>query len=180
MVKLQDFAVECGVTDRQIQRLVKKYESELNGHFIRRGSNGTWLDDDACRILRSKMKVKEVVVSDEAADDLRSQIEELQKRIDMKDLIIEKLQNREMQKDTRIEELEQIQLQIEGKKQEEINIAVSKAKEELQQDLDQKHGKVIEELNEKHDAAVLDLQNQLQEEKTRKLSWRERIRGRKG
>lgn len=56
MIKLQDFARECGVTDRQIQRLLKKYEEDLTGLYERKGSNGTWLTDEACEILRSKMK----------------------------------------------------------------------------------------------------------------------------
>lgn len=179
MIKLQDFATECNITDRQVQRLIKKYEAEIEGHFERKGANGTWLDDEACKILRSKMKVKEIVVADQNVSELQAQINELQERIERKDIIIEKLQERELQKDTRIEELEQIQLQIEGKKQEEIDAAVTAAKEKLQQDLEHQHGEEIEQLNEKHDAVVLDLQRQLQEEKTRKLSWRERIRGRK-
>lgn len=56
MIKLQDFAVQQGVTDRQVQRLLKKYEEELQGHYERKGPNGTWLTDEACDILRSKMK----------------------------------------------------------------------------------------------------------------------------
>lgn len=56
MIKLQDFAVQQGVTDRQVQRLLKKYEEELQGLYERKGPNGTWLTDEACDILRSKMK----------------------------------------------------------------------------------------------------------------------------
>lgn len=55
MIKLQDFAREQGVTDRQIQRLLKKYAADLEGLFERQGQNGTWLTDDACEFLRSKM-----------------------------------------------------------------------------------------------------------------------------
>lgn len=64
MIKLQDFARECGVTDRQIQRLLKKYEEELTGHFERKGPNGTWLDEEARQILRSRMKQQPIVVGD--------------------------------------------------------------------------------------------------------------------
>lgn len=64
MVKLKDFAIERGVTDRQVQRLLKKYEAELAGQFERRGQNGTWLSDDACEFLVSKMRSNPVVVGD--------------------------------------------------------------------------------------------------------------------
>lgn len=64
MIKLQDFAVECGVTDRQVQRLLKKYEEDLTGHFERKGANGTWLDEEACQILRGRMKQQPIVVGD--------------------------------------------------------------------------------------------------------------------
>lgn len=56
MIKLQDFARECGVTDRAIQKHLKTYAEELEGLYQRKGPNGTWLTDEACQILRSKMK----------------------------------------------------------------------------------------------------------------------------
>ncbi len=62
MIKLSDFARQQGVTDRQVQRLINKYATELEGHFERRGQNGTWLSDSACELLRSKMKSKPVAV----------------------------------------------------------------------------------------------------------------------
>lgn len=56
MIKLQDFARQQGVTDRAIQKHLTKYADELEGLFQRKGPNGTWLTDEACEILRSKMK----------------------------------------------------------------------------------------------------------------------------
>lgn len=64
MIKLRDFARERGVTDRQVQRLLKKYEEQLAGQFERRGQNGTWLTDEACEFLISKMRSSPVVVGD--------------------------------------------------------------------------------------------------------------------
>lgn len=55
MVKLQDFAKECGVTDRTIQKHVQKHEEALEGHFERRGPNGTWLDEYAQDFIRGLM-----------------------------------------------------------------------------------------------------------------------------
>lgn len=94
MIKLQDFARECAVTDRQIQRLLKKYEEELAGHFERKGPNGTWLDEEACEILRGKMKhLPSAVVDGEVArknEDLERENKDLLKALNMaKDRIIE-------------------------------------------------------------------------------------------
>lgn len=65
MVKLSDFARLQGVTPRAIQRLVKKYESDLDGHIDRQGQNGTWLDDMAQDFIRAKMKNNPVVIYDD-------------------------------------------------------------------------------------------------------------------
>ena len=73
MIKLRDFARERGVTDRQVQRLLKKYETELTGQFERRGQNGTWLTDEACNFLIGKMRTSPVVVGDE--QQLREQVQ---------------------------------------------------------------------------------------------------------
>lgn len=94
MIKLQDFARECGVTDRQIQRLLKKYEGDLTGLFERKGSNGTWLTNEACEILRSKMKQQPIVVGDaethRRVEDLLEENRNLLKALNgAKDRIIE-------------------------------------------------------------------------------------------
>lgn len=92
MIKLQDFARECGVTDRQIQRLLKKYEEELTGLFERKGQNGTWLSEEACDILRSKMKqLPPAVVDGETArenDHLKNRIRELEQMMGEKDKLL--------------------------------------------------------------------------------------------
>lgn len=64
-MKLQDFAVECGVTDRAIQKHIQKHEEALQGHFERRGPNGTWLDDFAQEYIRALMvRPAPTVISD--------------------------------------------------------------------------------------------------------------------
>ena len=81
VIKLQDFAKECGVTDRAIQKHLVKYADELNGLYERKGPNGTWLSDAACDILRSKMKQQPIVVSDGSlarqAEKLKSEEQEI-------------------------------------------------------------------------------------------------------
>jgi predicted DNA binding protein len=123
MIKLQDFARQNGVTDRAIQKHLKKYESELEGLFERRGSNGTWLSDEACRFLLGKMKTNPVVVLENEnqaeLERLRKRVEELEDRLERKDILIEKLQVRVEEKTCSIEELKQERLQIEAKLQEE-------------------------------------------------------------
>ena len=64
MIKLQDFARECGVTDRAIQKHLKNHEKNLEGHFERRGKNGTWLDQTAQDYIRSLMVQQPIVVGD--------------------------------------------------------------------------------------------------------------------
>ena len=84
MIKLQDFATQQGVTDRQVQRLLKKYETELAGLYQRKGPNGTWLTEEACEILRSKMKQQPIVLVDTRAQldlaEAKAKIEELQEQ----------------------------------------------------------------------------------------------------
>lgn len=85
MIKLQDFARECGVTDRAIQKHLKTYAEELEGLYQRKGPNGTWLTDEACEILRSKMKQQPIVVGDgeiyRKNEELRQKVEVLQEKL---------------------------------------------------------------------------------------------------
>ena len=80
MIKLQDFANQQGVTDRAIQKHLKTYAEELEGLYQRKGPNGTWLTDEACEILRSKMKQAPVTVfeASEQEEELRAQIRKLE------------------------------------------------------------------------------------------------------
>ena len=71
MIKLQDFARQLGVTDRALQKHLKNYAAEFEGLYQRKGPNGTWLTDEACELLRSKMRQQPIVVGDaQAQDDL--------------------------------------------------------------------------------------------------------------
>lgn len=78
MIKLQDFARERGVTDRAIQKLLRKYADEFEGLVQRRGPNGTWLTDGACALLQEKMRQAPVVVAerDEEVERWRRKYEE--------------------------------------------------------------------------------------------------------
>ena len=82
MIKLSDFARQQGVTPRAVQKLLQKYEAEIEGHFERKGQNGTWFDDYAQEFLRSKMLQKPVVVYDETASPLLTENKELRDKLD--------------------------------------------------------------------------------------------------
>lgn len=81
MIKLQDFARAQGVTDRQIQRLIKKYATEIEGKYERKGPNGTWLSDEACDFLRSKMKAQPIALYDDAKDKKIQELEASKKEL---------------------------------------------------------------------------------------------------
>lgn len=122
MIKLQDFAVQQGVTDRQVQRLLKKYEDELSGLYQRKGPNGTWLTEEACEILRSKMKQAPIVLVDNQAQmdlaEAKAKIEELQEQRVKAAEKLEALYEWKAEKAQLIAEAEQTRLLLDTTKQE--------------------------------------------------------------
>ena len=162
MTKLQDFAAQQNVTERQIYRLLQKYADELQGLYERRGQNGTWLTDEACEILHSKMRQQPVIVSD---GSLARQAEEL------------KAKNLEL-----LEELHTVQADmIELQKQNTKLIAETARISLLEADNDVKTQKLAAADDEKQQlqAEITQLRQQLESEKQRPLTLRERIFGRK-
>ena len=132
MIKLQDFARECGVTDRQIQRLLKKYEEDLTGLYERKGPNGTWLTDEACELLRSKMRQLPPAVIDAETfrenDELKKRIRELETRLSEKEMLVEMAQRRA---DALQEKVGKVYLLEEDKKRLETKIeAVEESRDE--------------------------------------------------
>lgn len=89
-IKLQEFAKQQGVTDRQVQRLLKKYEAELEGLFERKGPNGTWLTDEACELLRGKMRQQPIAVFEEdpRVQRLEERVRELEMQVSEKDKML--------------------------------------------------------------------------------------------
>ena len=98
MIKIQDFARECGVTDRQIQRQLKKYEAELEGLYERRGQNGTWLSEEACEIIRSKMREQPIAVGDGKVarenEELQARVKKLEQLLATKEILLDNAQAR--------------------------------------------------------------------------------------
>lgn len=153
MIKLQDFASQCGVTDRQIHRLLKKYESELVGHYERRGVNGTWFDEEACSIIKSKMRVKEIIIgNDNEIAELKNQIQSLQDELIMKNQALINSQNKV--------------LQLEEKRDKDIKSAEDKLKLEMESKYQEEIRKLKEHLKENEGIYQL----QLKEERNRSLT----------
>ena len=72
-----------GVTDRAVQKHLQKYAAEFEGHVDRQGPSGTWLDDTAQEILRSKIKRQPVAVFEEdpRVERLQAENADLQNRL---------------------------------------------------------------------------------------------------
>lgn len=159
MIKLQDFARECGVTDRAIQKHLKTYAGELEGLYQRKGPNGTWLTDEACEILRSKMKqLPPAVIDGETVrenDELKMRIRELEARLSEKEKLVEMAQRRA---DALQEKVSQVYALEEGKRAAEREVKllegfVADAKEEIQTLTEEKAVEVAEARKEAADAA---------------------------
>ncbi len=169
MIKLQDFARECGVTDRQIHRLLSKYEGEVTGHFERQGQNGTWLDEVACEILRSKMKKLPPAVSDQQMNrdfqKLQDENKRLNEMLGAQGIMIGQMHQQ-------IDELQQFKL---NSVKESLRLEAAKdAQEQRERELDQREANIAEEVRmavlEATDAqkTALDKQRDQEVEKARK------------
>lgn len=155
MIKLQDFARQQGVTDRAIQKHLKKHEKELEGHFVRRGPNGTWLDEKAQEYIKNLMIPKPL---GEVVDDkLLLEIEELKESLKQKEQYIIALEAGAIQKQELINELEKKQLLIEEKTVQRIK----EAEEKVTMELEQKHQESERQLEEHYTKEIQGLQEEL-------------------
>ena len=144
MIKLQDFARECGVTDRAIQKHLKNHEAKLEGHFERRGKNGTWLDETAQSYIKSLMIQQPIVIGDS---------NQLQKIYELRD-------ENDSLKDNLLEARKQI-IELTNKTNK-----LELEKKDLQHKLDSRNDDDIKELQDKlhlADQRVNQLQAQLNE-----------------
>lgn len=80
-IKLNDFADECGVSLRTVQKKLtaERYKSDLEGEFIRTGTDGTWLTEKGATFLRSTLKTK--AVGYVTTDRYERRIEELEQEL---------------------------------------------------------------------------------------------------
>lgn len=162
MIKLQDFAAQYKVTDRAIQKHLKKHEKELEGHFERKGPNGTWLDEYACDYIKEMMRIQTVVVSDDS--ELQKKIKQLETELEQlkgASALLKELYDVEHEK---FLEISKDQALLEGK----IELEVQKVK--LQAERDQEQA-----VREAQDKLKLDLQTEFNLEKQ---TWEQELKKR--
>ena len=93
VMSLKEYARVSNVSYEAVRQQVKRYASELEGHVHREGRQ-QFLDDEAVAFLDSKRQKNPVVIyqasKDEELEDLRTEKEQLQKKLDFaKSQIIE-------------------------------------------------------------------------------------------
>jgi DNA repair exonuclease SbcCD ATPase subunit len=178
--KLQDFAKECGVTDRAIQKHLVKYADELNGLYERKGPNGTWLSDAACDILRSKMKQQPIVVSDGSlarqAEELKAENVQLLKELHNVQTDIIELQRQNTKLIAENARISLLEADNEAKAQQltDAEKSAQSANSKLSEAT-----KAFEDKEQQLQAEIEQLRQQLESEKQRPLTLRERFFGRK-
>lgn len=82
-MKLAEFARTYGVSERHVRRLIQKYESDMVGHYEKRGNDGTFIDNVGVEFLKSKLRTQVDVVVGGASErerQLESTITELSMR----------------------------------------------------------------------------------------------------
>ena len=185
MIKLHQFALNQGVSDRQVQRLIVKYGDEIEGLYERRGHNGTWLSEEACEILKGKMRVKENEVYDASKDReierLNERIKELESVIKSKEMHAATLEAARQADIEKIEEFKATMLLLEEKNQVEVdnlqkmlNTANEKIetlreeKDDLQKEIMDKSNEIIDKQKE-----LIEKDAELEAEKSRKLTIKE-------
>jgi DNA repair exonuclease SbcCD ATPase subunit len=180
VIKLQDFAKECGVTDRAIQKHLVKYADELNGLYERKGPNGTWLSDAACDILRSKMKQQPIVVSDGSlarqAEELKAENVQLLKELHNVQTDIIELQRQNTKLIAENARISLLEADNEAKAQKLADAEKSAQSANLKLS---EATKAFENKEQQLQAEIEQLRQQLESEKQRPLTLRERFFGRK-
>lgn len=85
-----------GITDRAVQKHLQKYAAEFEGHVDRQGPSGTWLDDTAQEILRSKIKRQPIAVFEEdpRVERLQTENADLQNRLLKAFELLDKMQQK--------------------------------------------------------------------------------------
>lgn len=189
-VKVSDFARDTGVTARAIQRHIQNLGQSLEGHIERRGPhNAIWLDEVAQDLVRSRM--------DTAPPPIVSDSSLLDENAALRNALL-KLQNQHIELQQRM--IEVSALAAEAAASRKMLAAAEKKENDLQKELDAARDEAaaaanmasmeaaaaatrIEELQrevEEANGKAAAMANALEGEKSRKLSWRERLMGRKG
>lgn len=176
--KLTDFARECGVSDRAIQKHLQNMREELEGHYERKGTRGgTWLDEVAVQMIRARMVTppppvvadNSLLMENEALKDsllqLQGQYIELQQKMIEQSSLVAGVEAQKALLIASQERVEELREEAQQAKLEAMD-AAHKVEEA------ERHAREAEE-------AVAAAQAELEAEKNRKLTLRERLTGRK-
>lgn len=154
-IKVKDFARSKGVSDSIVYRHIREHREEL-GDSIVKEAKATWLTDEAQNFLSDLMITHPVVVGDAAQlrelDELREKCDRLRELIDKKDDVICRL----------MDQVENQQAKL---------ASFESEKKLLESEMNRFELEKIQEITE--------LQHELEIERNRPLTLRERFTGRK-
>lgn len=168
MILLVKFAESRGVNPDTVATYIRRHPEVFSGHTQQQG-NKLLLDDDAVKILDEKYPLPKPVEIINGVDPTLYQnaLERLEKA---KDLVIQ-LKDAKSQLELDLAKKESEQLLLEEK----MNLETEKMQikvDHLEAEKNQMETQYLDEISR--------LQQELQKEKSRKLSFMERLKGRKG
>lgn len=79
MMKLSEFARVYNISERHARRLFQENEADILGHYDRRGREGTFLDDVAVDVLKSKLQKQFDIVTPGGSERERALEDQLKK-----------------------------------------------------------------------------------------------------
>lgn len=161
VISLKDYAKQNNISYEAVRKQVVRYADELGAHIIRDGRQ-QFLDEEAVTFLDAKRQKNPVAIIQMDKDE---RIEDLQRQLDVaKNLIIELQEERNKLKDEKY-----------ALEQETAKIALLEADNKAQRDkIAEAEQKALEANSEAYRA-----KEELQAEKSRKLTLKERLLGRK-
>lgn len=159
-MKLSEFANVYKVSERHVRRLIKKYESDMVGHYEQKGNEGTFIDDAGVEILKSKLKTP-FEVSVGGPSDRERQLENTITELSMRYAaaceklvenagavaLLEAAKEKELLLEARADQAEERALEAEKKAEEASRQAVAATQKKLETEL------ALEEAKERAEAA---------------------------
>lgn len=189
MYSLKDLAAENHVTYEAIRQQIKRYAVELDGHIFMEGKT-QYLDDTAVEFLRNKRKRNPVIVyeqnRDEEVERLRQENYALLLKLQEKSDRLEAIQAQllEAKKEPLMLAQATADLKIAEGKIENQNNELARLKSVIEQETAQsREAKERAQQAEENARTAMEreaaAQKELEEEKQRKLTFTERLTGRK-
>ena len=176
MISVKDYADKWGISTQAVYQQLKVHAAELEGHIHKvKGSNARWLDDDAVDILERIREVNPNVIERDTTSDtiiqLKNRVLELEMESKKKSEELLALE-RERAKDKDALKEAQVKLQlIEDGQSRELELQAAQYELKIREAED----RVKNEMQEKYN----NLKAEMRAECKRKLTFKERITGKK-